>query len=183
MQSVTGQFDRLVRALERLGQVVAILAFAAIVLVTTVDVAMRYLLNSPLIWAHPVITLYLVVALYFGSTALAQREHDNIRIEFLTARLGPRPRAAVAAVVGLPILGLVLLLAWLGWHEFREAWDKNMTTDGFIFWPIWASQIMVPLGFGLLTLRLVVQILQDLQVATGLTPPPPPDVIDVLRAE
>ena len=46
MQSVTGQFDRLVRALERLGQVVAILAFAAIVLVTTVDVAMRYLLNS-----------------------------------------------------------------------------------------------------------------------------------------
>src|ERR1700690_2378149 len=103
--------ERLIRAVEGLGMVIAGLAFASMVLTTAVDVVLRYVFNSPLIWAYPVITNYLIVLLYFCAVSATQRHRHHVGIELVTTRLPPRARALCAAGAEAAMLVFCMLIA------------------------------------------------------------------------
>lgn len=98
--------DRLLEGLARLTELACHALLVVIVLVTVMQVALRFLLDSPTSWSEEVALLCLV---WFGmlAVALGVREHGHIAITALRDAL---PRAPAAA---LDILaeGLVLLFA------------------------------------------------------------------------
>ncbi|MBV8889341.1 MAG: TRAP transporter small permease [Alphaproteobacteria bacterium] len=177
---MTGWFDAaeaLIRRCENVAMVVACIAFVAMVLTTASDVLLRYAFNSPLIWAYPVVVNYLIVILYFGAVSAAQRHGNHIGIELLTSRLPPRLKSLCAAFSAAAMLALCGLIAWCGVGVFWDSWVQNEVLSGVIAWPRWPSYLMVPLGFGLLSLRLLLQIARHVAAAIGLVAPLP------LRAE
>ena len=82
--------SRVVGWLERGGMIVAGVCFMAIVLITAVDVTMRYAFNAPLIWAFELISDYLMVAIFFLAIATTQRAGQNIGVDILARRLPGR---------------------------------------------------------------------------------------------
>ncbi|ELY96343.1 TRAP transporter small permease subunit [Natrialba taiwanensis] len=92
------------------------LIFATTILMATLQVAIR-LLNLPLdwYWTEPVGRFALIVGTYFGA-AIASRNNENIKLEFLLDRVGKRyPRVKYAADVFV-LLVVVSTLAVVVYH-------------------------------------------------------------------
>jgi TRAP-type C4-dicarboxylate transport system permease small subunit len=153
--------------LENISMAIAGLCFVMIVLITAVDVVMRYVFNAPLVWAFVLISDYLMVAVFFLAVGATQRFNQNIGVDFVTRRLPERLRAAVSAVCLLLMLGYIFLLGEAGWYVFTDAWDSNDVLAGVIAWPRWPALVLVPIGCALLALRVVIDLLGNLGAAAG----------------
>ena len=75
----------------------------------------------------------------------------------------PRPLNSAEFVTTLVTLGLILLLVWGSWAHFGRSFDWNAryfsrdsTID--IALPLWPAKLLVPVSFGIMALRLVLQL-------------------------
>ncbi len=96
------------------------------------------------------------------------RHNGHVRIDVIYQRFSARGQALIDLLGGilflLPVAGL---LAWLSWPLFAESWRiQEMSPDagGLIRWPI---KLVLPLGFGLLLLQGVSEIIKRIGVLTG----------------
>lgn len=127
----------------------------AIMIIVFADVAMRYLLNSPLVWSYDLISLYLMVAIFFLALSVTQRDHHHVRVDILLVRCPPRVRHAME-LIGNALTAVVMfaILVQGGaktWHN----WQSDAVVAGAIPWPTWLTAVFVPIGAGLLLLRLL----------------------------
>lgn len=152
---------------EYVSMAVAGVCFAAIALITGVDVAMRYAFNAPLVWAYELISDYLMVAIFFLAIGATQRRGQNIGVDILARRLPERLRAALAAVSLILMIVYVWLMGTAGWGVFADAWDSGDVLAGVIPWPRWPAALLVPVGAFLLMLRLLADLLANLGAAAG----------------
>lgn len=97
-----------------------------------------------------------------GSQVLADNAH--VRIDALANRFSPRRRLQIElAGHFICLLPFCIAMALWSWPMFMDAWTRQeMSADagGLLRWPI---KLMIPLGFGVLALQSVAQILQTLQ--------------------
>jgi len=167
MNRIIALLDRALASIERLGVAVAAVAFAAMMIVTVVDVVGRYALNSPLTWSFDLITAYLLVAGFFLAISATQANRQHINIDLIARSLPPRLRAALLAPAFATAVVFVLVIAWAGTAGFLDAWNKNLVMDGVIPWPRWPTYLLVALGAGLLALRLTIDCLALVVTAAG----------------
>ncbi|GAB6389855.1 TRAP transporter small permease subunit [Stutzerimonas marianensis] len=113
------------RGIRRAGQVIAWLVFVAM-LVSVVEVVMRYGFNAPTEWAHET-TTFLVAAIFAlgGPYALATNRHIQIRI--LLDRLSPAKRSWLELLNLL--LGILFCLA-IGYAAWVLAYNATHAPDG-----------------------------------------------------
>ena len=150
---------RLVTSVERVTGVVAAIALAAIMFIATGDVAMRYLFNKPFAWAYDLISLYLMVALFYLVVSGAYAHHAHVAVDILHSYMSERTRRLCEIVVAGLSLILFALIAWVGFNRAWTAFVENDIIAGAYEWPSWISVAFVPLGAGLLTLRLALHFI------------------------
>jgi TRAP-type C4-dicarboxylate transport system permease small subunit len=160
-------YGTLVLWIERISMAIAGVCFAAIAAITGVDVAMRYVLNAPLVWSYELISDYLMVAIFFLAVGATQRHGQHIGVDILTRRLPERLRAALSAVSLILMIGYIVLMASAGWDAFADAWESGDVLAGVIPWPRWPALMLVPLGCFLLTLRLIADLFGNVAAACG----------------
>jgi len=104
---------RLTAALDRCTCVVCIALFVAILVVMVLQVAFRYVLNSPLTWTEELARILYIWACYLGAP-VALRRGNHVTIVFVLERL-PRALSRVLTL-GIQVISLAffLLLAILG---------------------------------------------------------------------
>lgn len=127
---------------------------------TTADVAGRYLFNSPVIGAYEISSMMLVGVVFLG-LAYVQSKKGHVKVEAATFWMPKRVQIALdifGGLVGLVIMGL---LTWRSGIVFWEAWVLQDYSMGLIHIPLWPGKLMVPLGTGLLCLRLVSDIVES----------------------
>jgi len=144
------------------GPAVSALALGSLVLITVVDVVLRYIAGSPLVWAYPITTLYLTVLIYFPAAAYTQRQRDNIALEFITSRLHGKTKSIISCVNDLTAASLCAYLAFLSFDSFWDAYTQGATQGGLVVVPLWPSYALVPLGLSLLSVRMIIQGLSAL---------------------
>ena len=157
--------SHLLAMVERVGMVGAGVCFAAIVAITAVDVAMRYVFSAPLVWAYELIADYLMVAVFFLSIAVTQHAGQNIGVDLLVRRLPGRVRAALAAACQMLALGLFILIVCVNWSEMIEAWSGGDVIAGAIPWPRWPMLALLVVGCGMLVARLGIECAGNLVAA------------------
>lgn len=148
-------FDGAVRALEMLGAMAAALIMFLIMMIVIVDVCLRYLFNSPLDGAYELITLYLVAALFFLSLSHTLQRDHHVRVDVLFKLVSPRSRAAMEFVGYGLSLALFALVFDRGVRRTWEDWTSSGIIDGAYAWPTWIASAVVPIGVGMLLLRLL----------------------------
>lgn len=152
--SELAKWHRRIARVESAWMTVASIALVAIMAIVSIDVVLRYLFNAPLGWAYDVISLYLMVALFFLSLAPTQADGHHVRVDILFRRAPARLRH-VLELTGYLLAAVVMAIifhqsAIKAWKSF-EAGDVVGLAIG---WPTWLSQVLVPLGVALLLARL-----------------------------
>ena len=164
------------RAIEQACVLVAVIAMLATLLLVVADVFMRYALNRPFSFTYDLIGLYLLGVVFFFTISNALREHEHVCVDILLQRFplsGRRLSGLVTSVTGLAVF---CLIGWLGFERTLENYQQGDVMAGAIPWPSWLSVLPVPIGCGVLSLRLALQLIGNLcSLATGrdLYPLPP----------
>ena len=158
---------RLIDALtERVGRLVIWLVLAA-TLISAGNALVRYTLGeSSNAWLE--IQWYLFGAMFLLAAGYTLKHNGHVRIDILYNRLGPRGQAWIDLVGGLLfLLPMAVLLTWLAWPMAHEAWvTQEMSPDagGLLRWPV---KLLLPVGFALLALQGVAEVIKRLGVLSG----------------
>lgn len=143
------------RKLETIAMYGAGVGLAAMMLITVVDVLLRYALNAPLGFSQEVITHYLLPAAFFLALADTLREDGHIKITLVDRFVSTRARWLMSVVGHVLSAALFAVIAWHGIEATLDAWRAGNTYPGYILWPTWISLILVPIGVVLLEARVL----------------------------
>ncbi|MCO5072196.1 MAG: TRAP transporter small permease [Rhizobiaceae bacterium] len=148
--------------LENLAAIVAGTFLLAAMIIVSADAAMRYVFARPLTFQFALTENYLLVGLILMALPWGFRTGGYIRIEALPSLL-PQPLGAGLIRFGLLVsAGYLAALTFFSWQKFYSAWVNGEVVLGVIDWPVSLSWVWVPLGCGLLTIRLILRALGPL---------------------
>jgi TRAP-type mannitol/chloroaromatic compound transport system permease small subunit len=155
-----------------------------LVLVTTLisagNAVARYALSrSSNAWLE--IQWYLFAALFLLAAGYTLKHNGHVRIDVLYARLSARAQAWIDLAGGvLFLVPFCLLMVWLSWPGFADALihgEMSPDAGGLLRWPV---RLTLPLGFALLALQGVSEIIKRiafLRGAIALRPEPPSETV------
>ena len=180
--------SRLIDALnEGVGRLTYWLVLVA-VLVSAGNAVIRYAFNmSSNAWLEIQWYLFSAVFLFCAGYTLLHNQH--IRIDVVTGRLSRRAQAWID-ILGtlLFLMPMALTILWLSWPVFVDAYQRHEVSTnagGLIIWP---ARLMVPIGFLLLVLQGISELIKRIAFLRGMIPDPTekheePSAEELLAAE
>lgn len=132
--------------------------------VVLIDVFQRHVLNDPTYWGYDVLwMLFSAQFLLGGAFTLLRKGH--IRIDIVYGILSERGKRIYDLVNTLVvILPPAVLLTWAGILFAADAWSsgEKLSTSNWFF-PAGPAKTLIPIGFFLLSLQCVAEIIRDLK--------------------
>jgi C4-dicarboxylate transporter, DctQ subunit len=118
----------------------------------------RYLLPGlALDWTFEVITFLVIWAVFLAAARLVT-VGGHIRIDFVLQRVGPSAQRRFALFSAALALAVAILLLWSGVLVVSEAARWGETSSSTLRVPLWIYYLSLPVGAGLMALRLVLRI-------------------------
>jgi len=153
--------------LSRLFAILATLLIIASMLVVCQMILMRYVFRLPTIWQTDFVVFSATAAMFLGAPYVLMTG-GHVGVDVIELMVKERTRARMRIVSGL--LGLVFCIIMLiaTWVQFHDAWSGNWKHSSMWAPPLWVPLATLPIGFGLLCLQYLAQILA--LVATDETP-------------
>jgi TRAP-type mannitol/chloroaromatic compound transport system permease small subunit len=111
---------------------------------------------------------YLFAAVFMLGSGYAFLRNAHVRIDFISSKFSPRGRNWVD-VFGILIFlfPLCYMMGTLGWPLFERAWttgEMSSNAGGLIRWPVYG---LIPLGFAVLFLQGVSELIKRIAFLTG----------------
>lgn len=151
-------FYTFVAGLSRLCGIAAALMLLMAVLVVCHMVWVRYVLEGSSIWQTEFVTYVLIAVTFVGSPyVLLTRGHVNV--DLLPLYVGERTRFALALLASGVSLGFCLIVAWYGFEFWWEAYENRWLSETVWAVRLWIPYLSLPVGFGVLSLQYVADIL------------------------
>lgn len=132
-----GLFGRAINA----GGIVFSLAILASALILFYEVLMRYLFNSPTLWAHETVIFITGCAFIYGGLYVVARD-AHIRVVLIYDYLPKALRRVFDVVISIACLVATLFFAWAAWQSVqRAAWnpagDFRLQSSGSAWDPVY----------------------------------------------
>lgn len=159
------------RVSEKIGKAVYWLVLIA-VLISAGNAVMRYSINYS---SNSLLEIqwYLFSAIFLLAAAYTLQKNEHVRIDVLAGRLSPRGQAVIDIIGSLFfLLPIVLTVLWLSIPLVAESWRINeysANAGGLIRWPV---KLLVPVGFGLLALQALSELIKRVAFLAGLIADP-----------
>jgi TRAP-type mannitol/chloroaromatic compound transport system permease small subunit len=100
-----------------------------------------------------------------GAWTLKMNEH--VRVDLLYGAISERARTWIDLLGGLFFLmPLCIMLIYFTWPWFVQAWVQNVTSNAAGGLPRWPVRLMLPLGFGVLMLQGIAEIIKCILALT-----------------
>ena len=156
---------------ERIGLTVSWLVLAA-VLISAANAVVRKGFNvSSNAFLEIQWYLFSVVFLFCAGYTLLRNQH--VRIDVIAGRLSPRAQAWIDILGTLFfLLPMSVTIMWLSWPVFIEAYQRHEVSTnagGLIIWP---ARLLVPIGFFLLVIQGISELIKRVAFLKGLIPDP-----------
>jgi TRAP-type C4-dicarboxylate transport system permease small subunit len=145
--------DRVVLALSRAGEGLAAVAIAAMALILGLEALLRKA-GHPQTWAEDTVAL-LVIWSAFLAVGAVERDGEQMQMDWIPAKLGPRARAALDLVHTTIGLAFVTFLAVYTWQVVAASIRFGKMNPGSLDYPVALSQSAVLAGALLLGPELV----------------------------
>jgi TRAP-type mannitol/chloroaromatic compound transport system permease small subunit len=155
----------------RVGHAVYWLILAA-VLVSAGNAVSRYLLDlSSNAWLE--LQWYLFSAVFLLAAGYTLLHNEHVRVDVIFGHLPPRLRAAIDLIGALFfLLPMALVIMVLSWPLFVQSYllnEYSSDAGGLLRWPV---KLLVPIGFLLLSLQGVSEIIKRVAFLLGHIPDP-----------
>ena len=156
-----GRATRLLRLLDRDAERWALLVFYTMLVVTMgVEVIRREVFAYSSIWGEEMVRYSFIYLAWIGAAA-AVRERAHIRIDVLMHALGPRAKALLYVFGDLVMFGVACVALYWSFETVAVAWKFGSVSHGLRVPMVWFLAA-VPIGFALMTFRLVQSLVRDL---------------------
>ena len=164
---------RLVRGVDALSAAAAWLAtwcVLAACLVSAGNAGVRYALDmGSNAWLEAQWYLFAVIVLFGASQTL--RLNGHVRVDLFYGQLTPRGQVWLDLVcLALFLMPASLLLTGMSWTVFAESWrigEVSSNAGGLVRWPV---KLVLPLGFGLLALQGLAEMVRRAAMLAGAIP-------------
>lgn len=165
-------FSRLVDGISETVGRVAIWLILVVVIISAGNAVFRFAFNMS---SNALLEIqwYLFSAVFLACSAYVLKKNEHIRIDVVTGRFSERAQNWID-VFGILVflLPMALLITWTAWPVFMNAWNSgemSASPGGLIRWPV---RLMLPLGFALLILQAVSELIKRIAFLTGNAPNP-----------
>lgn len=123
-------------AVDRLARTVIVAASAAMILIVTLQVLLRYGFNSSIDWSEEISRLLFVWCMFLA-IPLGIREGAHVGIELLVAHIAPAARARLAKACALGGAAMMVVVFWQAVAVAALTWDEmmqsvNLSTNWFM---------------------------------------------------
>lgn len=159
--SLLSKLDRALLPLERFCALLSGLAIFSLMFLAVYSVTGRKFFASPMMGYVDYIEAAMPIIAIMG-VSYVQRDGTHIRMDMLVSALSGRVLWLFELISVLLILLLIVALTWGAWEHFDRSFDcsrplcsRDSSIDVGI--PIWPSKLVVPIAFGVLSLRLILQ--------------------------
>jgi TRAP-type mannitol/chloroaromatic compound transport system permease small subunit len=156
---------------ERLGRALSWLILAA-VLISAANAVVRKAFDMSSN-AFLEVQWYLFAAVFLGAAGYTLLRHEHVRIDVVIGRFSKRTQIAIEAVcIVLFLFPFCLTVIDLVWPLVVRAYvsgEMSQNAGGLIRWPVYA---MVPVGFALLLLQAVSELIKRIGFLMGLADDP-----------
>ncbi len=166
----------------RLGRWIAWLIFAAVVVSSVNAVVRKVFDTSSNAWLELQWVLFSAVFLLCSPWTLIANEH--IRIDIVNHQLPKRVRNWIDLIGhAFFLLPLTIIMTWLGIPFFLASWsvsEQSFSAGGL---PQWPAKALVSIGFALLFLQGISELIKRASVMRGLIPDPYESTRSAIEAE
>ncbi len=116
---------------------------------------------------------YLFAGVFLLGSGFAFMRNVHVRIDFISGKLSKRTNAIID-ILGIVvfIVPLCLIMVWLSWPLFTNALatgEMSQNAGGLIRWP---AYLLMPLGFGLLFIQALSELIKRIAFLQGLRDEP-----------
>jgi TRAP-type mannitol/chloroaromatic compound transport system permease small subunit len=151
---------------ERVGRLVYWLVLA-VVLISAANASVRKLFNySSNAYLEIQWYLFSVIFLFGAGYTLLRNEH--VRIDIIQGRLSPRAQNIIDVLgIVLFLMPMSVIILWLSWPLFIDSLQRHEVSTnagGLIIWP---ARLMIPVGFGLLILQAISELIKRIAYLMG----------------
>jgi TRAP-type C4-dicarboxylate transport system permease small subunit len=116
------------RRVESILGAAASMILLVMMLLTFLDVVLRYLFNRPMAGAFEVTELLLLVLIFAGLPLVTYADEHAV-MDFIDRLLGPRGTRGLERAVQVLCAAVMFLLAWLVWLKADRIWAYRDATD------------------------------------------------------
>jgi TRAP-type C4-dicarboxylate transport system permease small subunit len=125
--------NKLARGLHWAGVYISI---PVLIVILSIDVSLRYIFNSPLIWGSEVSALMLSIV-FFASLPQVTGMQGHIRMDMLYRLMGPKMKGIADSVTGMCGAIFAILLAYQSFKSTVEmySWKEGAEMIDIPYWP------------------------------------------------
>lgn len=147
--------DKILRVVE--DGLAGLLLFAVLVIVTW-ELTLRGVFDGSHLWTDELSRVLLIALVYVATIGLT-RDGAHVSVEIVPTAVGPRARAALKRLSDVLCLVFSLAATWLGigYVEETRTFGISFAHSNLPF-DIWVAQLIVPVAFGLISLRLALRL-------------------------
>ena len=126
------------------------------ILLAVAQIVLRNWFDSGLLWADPMLRVMVLWVGLLGALA-ATRESRHISIDVFNRLFNPQQKHYLQ--IGITIFSAIItsILAYYSLRFVLAEYDAD--TQAFSHIPLWLMSLIMPIGFGLMSLRFVLQSL------------------------
>lgn len=116
---------------------------------------------------------YLFSAIFLLGAGFTLLRNEHVRIDIVAGRLSPRAQAWIDVFGTIFFLmPMAVMIAWLSWPFFTVAWINNEISGSAGGLSLWPARILIPIGFALLVLQGISELIKRVAFLTGRGPDP-----------
>ena len=131
---------------------------ALMILMAFSQIVLRNFFSSGIDWSDALVR-YLVVWVAFVGAAIATREGKHITFDLLSRWLTGTGAIAIQALSNF-ISAVICSLLTIAAAKFIR-FEAQMGSTAFLDLPVWVPEIIMPIAFGLMTLRFLMQMINE----------------------
>jgi TRAP-type C4-dicarboxylate transport system permease small subunit len=143
---------RVARAVDNVETALIAMLVLAMVLLAGAQIVLRNVFDTGFAWADPLLRAMVLWAAMLGALAAA-RDDKHIGLDLLTHFLRGRTRRIVRAIALIFAAAICASMAWYGANFVALDVDGGTPIAGI---PAWVVESILPVGFALLALRLLI---------------------------
>lgn len=116
---------------------------------------------------------YLFSAIFLICAGYTLLRNEHVRIDVISGRLSPRGRAWIDIFGTLFfLLPMAILIGWLGWPVFVDSYVRDEVSTNAGGLTIWPARLLVPIGFLLLAVQGISELIKRVAFLMGRAPDP-----------
>ena len=116
---------------------------------------------------------YLYSAVFLLCSGYTFMRNEHVRIDLVSNRMSARGRNWVD-IVGIVVflLPVAMMIVWMSWPSFVDSYmtnEQSSNAGGLVRWPV---RLLIPVGFALLGIQAVSELIKRIAFLTGHGPDP-----------